>query len=539
MNLDLKYYATIFLRRFPYFILVAALISSVGLTVAVVLPPEYEARAVLLVESEQIPGELASSTVQVQAAEQLRIIQQRLLSRQVLLDMANQLDLYRTDGGARQTSTEMVEEMRSRASFVQSNAQQRRRRGADSATVLNISYRSTSAAETAAVTNEFVTRLLQQNVEIRTEQADETLAFFTQEVDRLGRELDGKSVELIEFQNAVGLALPSNLSFLRNRLDDLTSQRLENRRTLSSLQDQRERLIEIFEVSGLGGGESEAGSPLEQELRAQRAALSEALLVYSEQNPRVTLLRARVTQLEQRLEEQRAAARAAALDEDAPPAAQEEEQAPRSERQILFDAEIQALDRRIAALREELERIDAAIPEIEQDLDEAAENGVTYNKLRRDYDNIQDQYNAAVDRLSVAATGQRIELLAKGQRISIIEQAIAPDRPTKPNRPLIAMAGVGAGMVAGLAVVVLLEFLNRAIRRPVELTNRLGITPFAVLPYVQTRREIMFRRFVILGALAGFVLLVPSAIFAVHAFVYPLDNVVESLFNRFGFSVIG
>jgi len=130
MNLDLKYYATIFLRRFPYFILVAALISSVGLTVAVVLPPEYEARAVLLVESEQIPGELASSTVQVQAAAQLRIIQQRLLSRQGLLDMANQLDLYRTDGGARQTSTEMVEEMRSRASFVQSNAQQRRRRGA-------------------------------------------------------------------------------------------------------------------------------------------------------------------------------------------------------------------------------------------------------------------------------------------------------------------------------------------------------------------------------------------------------------------------
>lgn len=539
MNLDLKFYATIFLRRLPYFVLVAALVSSVGLTVALVLPSEYESQAVLLVESEQIPGELASSTVQVRAAEQMRIIEQRLLSRGILLEMANQLDLYgNAPGEARPSTTEIVEDMRNRVSFVQTGVQ-RGRRGGQSATVLEITYRGTSAEKTAEIVNEFVTRMLQQNVEIRTEQAEETLAFFTQEVDRLGRELDAKSVELIEFQNAVGLALPSNLGFLRQRLDDLTRQRTENRQTLTSLQDQRERLIDIFEVSGLDEAAGATGSPLERELRAQRAALSEALLVYSEQNPRVALLRARVSQLEERLEAQRAAALDAALEEEAPAAVQEAPEQPRSEREILFEAEIEDIDRRIANLREEIARIDAEIPEIEQDLNEAAANGVTYNKLQRDYNNIQGQYNQAVDRLSVAATGQRIELLAKGQRISVIEQAITPDRPTKPNRPLIAAAGVGAGMFAGLAVVVLLEFLNRAIRRPVELTSRLGITPFAVLPYIRTRREIVLRRFLLLGAVTGLVVLVPAGLFAVHSLVFPLDTLIESVFNRFGFSVIG
>lgn len=540
MDLDLKYYLTIFMRRLPYFSLVTALVASVGITLALVLPSEFEARAVLLVESEQIPDNLASSTVQVQASEQLRIIEQRLLSRQVLLDMANQLDLYETDArGARLSSTEIVEDMRDRASFIQTATQQRQRRGVETATVLEIIYRGKTAAKTAEITNEFVTRLLQQNVEIRTEQADETLSFFTQEVDRLGRELDAKSVELIEFQNEVGLALPSNLSFLRQRLDDLTSQRLENRRTLASLEDQRKRLIDIFEVSGFADGSDSAGSPLEQELRSQREALSEALLVYSEQNPRVTLLRARVSQLEQRLEEQRSAALESAVEDEAAAAAEEEQTAPRSERQILFEAEIEDIDRRIATLREEIARIDGEIPEIEENLNEAAANGVTYNKLQRDYENIQGQYNQAVDRLSVAATGQRIELLAKGQRISVIEQAIVPEEPTKPNRPLIAGAGVGAGMVAGLGLVVLLEFLNRAIRRPVELTNRLGITPFAVLPYIRTRREIALRRITILGAVAGLVVLVPLGLFAVHSFVFPLDGIIESFFNRLGFSVIG
>lgn len=89
MKLDLKYYLRVFMRRSPYFILITALFSSIGLSVAMLLPAEYEARATLLVEAEQIPANLAASTVQVQAAEQLQIIEQRLMTRANLLEMAN------------------------------------------------------------------------------------------------------------------------------------------------------------------------------------------------------------------------------------------------------------------------------------------------------------------------------------------------------------------------------------------------------------------------------------------------------------------
>lgn len=532
MKLDLKYYLSIFLRRSPYFVLVAALFSSIGISVAVVLPAEFEARAVLLVEAEQIPDDLAPSTVQVQASEQLRIIEQRLLSRQVLLDVANRLDLYPPDeDGTRLSATEIVEDMRSRTTFFQDSPQQVR--GApNAATILQISFRGKNAALTAEAANEFVTLVLQQNVELRTEQAGDTLAFFTQEVDRLGRELDAKSVELIDFQNQVGIALPENLTFLRERLDDLNTLRTESRRNLVALEDQRQRLVDIFQVSGSVTGTSPARSPLEQELFDQRAALSQALAVYSEQNPRVTLLRARVSQLEQQLADQIEANTETPVEGVEPTTA-------KSERDVLFEAEVEDIDRRIQTLREEIERVGEEIPVIEQQIRDAASNGVTYNKLQRDYSNIQGQYNEAVARLSIAATGERIELLAKGQRISVIDQAVVPERPTKPNRPLIAAAGVGVGMVAGLALIVLLEFLNRSIRRPIELTNRLGITPFAVLPYVRTRREIVLRRLLITGTVGGLVVLVPLGLFAFHSFVFPLDSIIESLFNRAGFSVIG
>lgn len=524
MKLDLKYYLSIFLRRSPYFVIVAALFASVGISLAVVLPPEYEARAVLLVEAEQIPENLAASTVRVQAGESLRIIEQRLTSRQVMLDIANRLGLFPPDeNGERPSATGIVNDMRGRTTFSSST------RGG--ATILTISFRAKNAVQSAEVANEFVTRVLQENVELRTAQAGDTLEFFTQEVERLGRELDAKSVELINFQNAAGIALPDNLGFLRSRLDDLTKARNENQQTLVVLENQRRRLIEIFEITG-----GPARSPLEQELADQRSALSDALLVYSEQNPRVALLRARVNQLEEQLSQQ-IEAQAAASGELA--AQSEAGPQQRTEREIRFEAEIQDIDRRINTIRDEIERTTEETPLVEQQLNEAASNGVVFNKLQRDFDNIQGQYNQAVARLSVAATGERIELLAKGQRISVIEQAIVPENPNKPNRTMIAATGVGAGMVGGLALVVLLEFLNRSIRRPIELTNRLGVTPFAVLPYVKTRPEIMFRRVMIIGTVCGLVILLPLGLFAVHSLAFPLDSIIERLFNRVGFSVIG
>ncbi|QIE41261.1 hypothetical protein G5B39_04410 [Rhodobacteraceae bacterium SC52] len=538
MKLDLKYYFSIFLRRSPYFIVVAALFASIGLTVAIILPAEYEAKATLLVESEQIPERLASSTVNTGANEQLLIIQQRLLSRENLLDVANRLDLYPPDEeGVRLSASSIVQDMRDRVTFSQ-NSTTASKRGPETSTIMTISYRGKRRQTVAEVTNEFVTLVLQQNLELRTEQASDTLAFFRQEVDRLGGELDAQSVRLIDFQNQVGMAVPTNLSFLRTRLDDLQTQRSTNRQSILDLEEQKKRIEAIFRVTG-DINASAAGSPLEQQLKAAQDELNNALLVFSPTNPRVTMLKARVAQIEQQLngavetpgddaDEQDSGSEPNVLDGE-----------PRNEREVRFQAEMDNIDRRIQEMQAEIEVFSAEIAEIEEQISDVPANGVTLAKLQRDFDNIQGQYNQAVNRLSVAATGERIELLSKGQRTSVIEQATPPERPTKPNRPLIAAAGAGFGVFAGLALIVLMEFLNRSIRRPMELTNRLGITPFAVLPYIRTHREVALRRTVIFGTAGVLIVLVPLSLFAMHSFVYPLDTIIESLFNRVGLSVIG
>lgn len=532
MKLDMKYYFNVFLRRSPYFLVVASLFTSVGVTAAMLLPAEYEAKATLLVESPQIPTALASSTVTTQAPEQLQIIQQRMFTRENLLDIANQLQVFdrarRPDNEKVLTVTEKVDEMRARTTFTTTGTQVKRGQSPN-ATVLTIAFRGGAPDVVSEVTNEFVTRVLQQNVQLRTEQAGQTLEFFRQEVERLGAELDTQSARMLEFQNKAGIAVPANLGFLQGQQTSLENLITSRQQQIQTLQDQKQRMIDLFNATGGVQTTGTQLTPQQQQLQQAEQQLASAKLIYSAQNPKLLMLENQVKQLQQQVATQVAAAAGAANTGTQPI----------SQQQALLNSQVASLDSQIAGLQQEIDNAQVKIKDIEANIAKVAENGATLTKLQRDIGNVQQQYDTAVNRLSAAATGERIELLAKGQRISVIEQATPPERPTTPNRPLIVAAGAGAGVAAGLALVVLLELLNRSIRRPIELTNRLGITPLAVLPYLRTEREILMRRMTVLGIVAFLVVVIPATLYAVHTFVTPLDVLMEPALNKVGLSITG
>ncbi|MFN3938874.1 MAG: GNVR domain-containing protein, partial [Gemmobacter sp.] len=142
-------------------------------------------------------------------------------------------------------------------------------------------------------------------------------------------------------------------------------------------------------------------------------------------------------------------------------------------------------------------------------------------------------YNQAVSRRASAQTGDLIETLSKGGRISIIEQAVVPREPTSPNRPLIAAAGVGGGIAAGLGLVLLLELMNSAIHRPADITGKLGITPFATLPLIRTRRDQRRRRMILTLAFGLVLLGIPLGLWAVQSYFMPLDLLLQKVLSRF------
>lgn len=520
MTMDLKFYLSLFLRRLPYFLIMVALGSAIGLTLASVLPPVYVAQSRLVVESEQIPGNLAASTVQTGATEQLQIIQQRILSRARLLDMANELRIYAGDAGTRQRSADdIVADLRERIRVDTTGGATGR--GPAQATIVTVSFSAPSADLAATVTNQVVTDILEEDVSMRTGVSGQTLQFFEQEVARLDQELAQAGEAILRFKEANQDALPDSLDFRRSQQAAEQARLIQFDRDVANLRERRERLVALYETTGRVESASANQTPEQRQLAALNDQMQALLAVLSPQNPRVRVLETQIAALERTV----AAQTGAVADTQ-------------GEAVTAYDLQLADLDAQIESIAAQKAQSEALMADLQRTIEATPGNAIALGTLERDYANIRTQYDQAVANKARAETGDLIEALSKGQRISVIEPATAPRSPTSPNRPFIAAAGVGGGMAAGLALVVLLEFLNAAIRRPADLTAKLGIAPFATLPYMRTRAEIHRRRAIILGAILTVLVGIPLLLWAVNAYVTPLDLLLEQLLRRVGIAAL-
>lgn len=505
MILDFKFFASLFLRRLHYFLVVAVAVSAIGVTIAYTLPAGFQARAKLLVESPQIPGDLASSTVRTSVGELLEIISQRITSRASLLDIARKFDLYADKPNI--SADEIIADMRKR---IKMNLPGRR----DAASFVHVSFLAKSGDESAKVTNELVTLILQENRTLRTAVTGQTLDFFKNEVEKLDLELADQGQKILAFKSENQGALPDSLNFRLNRQASLQERVLQMERELSSLRDRRTRLVELYKRTGEVSFSSDTLSPEELRLQELSNQLASALVLYSETNPRVKALKAQVNAAEQQV---------AAL-----------RRGSGGEEMSAFEVQLADLDGQMEFLIEEKSGVEAEIAELETSIERTPANAIILNSLQRDYDNIQLQYNQATSDFNAARTGDQIEAQSRGQRISVIEQATVPRKPTSPNRQRIASAGIAGGILAGLAVVVLIELLNTSVRRSVDLTNKLGIAPFVAVPYIRTRTQANFRRFIIFLALLVVGLGIPITLFLLHTYYLPMDLLIEKALNKTG-----
>lgn len=504
MKATLKYYLSVFLRRLPWFLIPAVAISAAGIIIAFSLPPSYVSQTRFVVEPSQIPSALAPPTSSVSPTAQLQLIQQRVLARANLLDTARRLNVFPNMGAL--SADQIVSQMRQATDI-------RLIGSGSSIPQMTISFESPSSATAAAVVNDYLTFIQQADVESRAGRASQTLQFFQQEVDRLSGELSVQNQRLLDFQNANLDALPDGQGFRISQQSQLQQRFDQLDRDITSLTEQRARIIQVFENTGqieaLGGT---SRSPEQVQLDNLRAQLNQAMAVYAPTNPRIQVLRSRIAQLEQQISVSQGG-----VGTGSP-----------------LDMQLAEIDARVEELRAQQSRINTDLARVTDAIGRTPANSVAMAAIQRDRENIQSQYDRAVTSLASASASERVEVLSQGRRIAVIEQPSVPSAPTKPNRTQIALMSVMAGIGAGLALVVLLELINRSPRRPEDLIKKLGIMPLATIPYMRSNREIVWQR----GLKAALILLIligiPVLVWGVHTYYQPLDLLAQRVMNRIG-----
>lgn len=506
MSFDLKFYFKVFLIRLPLFLAVFIPAVAIGLAIASSLPKKYRAQAYLLVESSQIPSDLAASTVRTELSDQVQIIQQKLMTRDNLLDLAYRYGLFADEPNLQ--PEEIIARMRDRVWM-------RLTMGRQQATVFTITGDAKDGETAANIVNALVDQVLEQDAAFRTEVASDTLLFFEKEVRRLGEALDAANTKILDFQNKNVDALPETLDFRMGRMSLIQERVTQLRREVGQLNDQRRRLTELFQSTGRTEAQPRRVlTKEEEELEQLNAELRSALSVYSETHPRVTVLRSRIEQLESVL-----AARNPTADPETP-----------GER--VFNGQIVEIDSQLESLNATIEDLEPEIAKLQATIERTPTNAITLSAMERDRANIQSQYDTAVARLSAAATGERIEVLSKGQRLSVIERAVPPAKPSEPKMILIAVAAIGGGLMLGLAAVVLKELLNPKIRRPSEISKKLGITPLGTIPFVETPGERWRQRGLRGATLVVVIAGIVGALIFIDRQVSPLEQLAQKVLRE-------
>lgn len=105
-------YVEILKRRKQPMLFVAGAILLVTLLALVLWPPTYRSTATILIEEQEIPRDLVRSTITSFAAQQIQVINQRIMTMTNIMNLVDKFKLYQDDGKLNKPRMEIATKFR-------------------------------------------------------------------------------------------------------------------------------------------------------------------------------------------------------------------------------------------------------------------------------------------------------------------------------------------------------------------------------------------------------------------------------------------
>ena len=563
-------------RRLPSLVIPTIAIAFIAMLVAFLLPATYRSTATILIEEQEIPREFVTSTITSYAAQQIQVINQRILTVENINRIADKYNLYRLDDGSKLPSTEIAIKFRKDMTLDLVSADvidPRSGRPTEATIAFTLSYESPNPNSAQRVANEMVTLFLDENLRNRTDKAASTAAFLEAEATSLNNELLDLEAKLANFKEDNEGSLPELYQFNLSSLDrtsrevsdisirikeldkrdiDLNAQLaqlspsapvvlpdgqmvLGDTDRLKSLRSEFRRKSALYkpshpdltrmkrEIADLEGmmGASEPRDDVLKERVSLEDQLKELSARFADTHPQIKAIQRQISALDTRLA-------SGELEKQTEQPLADNPAYVFIETQIKANAtEKSALTARQSDLRKRLElseRLISRAPKVEKE----------YQAMLRQHANTNFKYQELIAKQREAELAENLEQEQKGERYLLIEPPALPLEPDSPNRPAIALLGLIFAMGSGVGFASIKEALDSSIYGERELKTVTGSAPFAVVPYIETQQDVavkqkFVKRLLISGALAGVVLFI-----GIHLFYKPLDVIWFMLINRLG-----
>jgi polysaccharide biosynthesis transport protein len=519
-GLDFRFYAKVAKRRIGFFLIPLIVALAIGTGIVASLPKMFNSSAKILVESQQIPDVFVQSTVTALASERLQIIQQRVLTRENLLKLAEKFQLFTDRKGL--SKTELVELLRERIDFSMLDIGLLGKKGKKDdrlsvAFSIGFDYERPDAA--AKVVNELVTIVLEEDIRNRVGRAGETTKFLSREAERLATELAALEDEIGDFKLKNSDTLPEKLAFNMNLLERNERGIEDVERSIAASEDQK-RLLEfeasVKQAAGNGAGAAQGGgNALEQQLSQLQSAYEQRAVLYAPSHPEMRTLNRQISVVQKEIEQ------AKTKIADAKPVSVDDPSLGIEMR--LIAQKISAIDQSIVRARSRGAELEKSVETLKTVVLMTPGVGATLQSMERKRQTLQGRADEISAKLGLAKLGERMEEDQQAERFEVIEAPIVPQEPISPNRAQLMFLTLGAAISLGGATAFGAEFLDNTIRRGKDITQKLNLRLLVTIPYIETRRELRRRRGKIFALLGAAIVAALLAAAAVHFFYSPLD----------------
>jgi uncharacterized protein involved in exopolysaccharide biosynthesis len=564
-TLELKDYIDVFRRRRKSIWSVVLVIFSIGVIAAVLWPPVYRSSATILIEEQEIPAEFIRSTITSYATQRIQTITQRVMTRANLMEIIEKYDLYH---GKRkfETTEEILERMRSDVDvgMINANVIDPRSGQPRPATIaFTLSFDGESAAVTQKVASELTNLYLNENLRSRTEKTAETYSFLSSEAEKLKEHIAELEAKLADFKGKHQGRLPEQTS-LNIQLRESAERDLREVENQMRSQDDRKfylegQLAQINPMAPTIGVDGRQILDPETQLKNLRSEYISATSKYSPEHPDVVRLKRQIDVLEKqtgavnsapeqakelaalRMELSAArekysadhpdvirltrmvAAQENAIEKRPAPETVAAKEKPDNPAYLTLQSQLDGVKSQYKAYLSQRDRLRAKLSEYEQRLQETPEVEKGYSGLYRDYESSVKRYQEIKAKQGDAQAGKDLEKESKGERFTMIDPPQLPEKPVKPNRPIVIILGFVLSIFGGFGYAAAAEKMDASVRGISGVVTAIGAPPLSVIPYMMNSYDVAIglknRRVLVTAVVGGLTLI----LLLVHFFWTPLD----------------
>ncbi|MEO7029621.1 MAG: Wzz/FepE/Etk N-terminal domain-containing protein [Acidobacteriaceae bacterium] len=472
-------YIAILKRRRWLIALPVIVLPIIAIGITYLIPSQYVSQTLVLIQQPQVSSDIAKAVVTGSLDTRLASMKEQILSRSRIQPIIERYNLFASKAASMDDRLDLTRKA-IKVTPIKSDITR-----APTLPGFYITFTANDARTAQLVCAEITSLFINENLRSRENSAQGASDFLKGQLEDAKRSLDDQDAKLAAFQRQYGGKLPSEEASSLNMLTSLNTQLESSNQALARMvQDKTYQESMLSQQLQSAPPPTPTGTiqtaPQAQQVELQRLLTEESDLAahYTSDHPDVIAKRRQIAELRKKMAQTPAPIQTAT---NIPLNAAPSQNDSLSTRQLR--SAIRAADIGIQEKKREQDHLQSNIGVYQNRIASTPGVAAQYKDLTRDYDTAQKFYDDLLAKANQQKMATDLERRNQGEQFTLMDSANLPDSPTFPVRWMFGAAGLGLGLLLGLALAAFKEYKDTALRTEQDVWAFTQLPTLAVIAF--------------------------------------------------------